>query len=110
MRLPSGENRGSASGSGPFVSCLGFLPLACIDQMCIVPARSLTKTIVPLRRDASSLVVVDAGATRADLAAGVSGLALAVLPLSLTPDPSPGVPGGGRTAFSFFAMEVGKAV
>src|SRR6266566_3478611 len=49
IRLPSGDQRGSASGSGPWVSCVRSLPLACIRQIFMVPPRSLTKTIVPLR-------------------------------------------------------------
>src|SRR6476646_7932885 len=55
MRLPSGEKRGSASGPSLFVSCFAFLPSAVMLQIFIVPERSLTKTIVPLRRATSSL-------------------------------------------------------
>src|SRR5438128_7991572 len=49
IRLPSGENRGSASSSVPCVSCLASAPVARIVQTFMVPLRSLTKTIVPLR-------------------------------------------------------------
>src|SRR5437763_14056046 len=49
IRLPSGDQRGSASGAVPRVSCFAFLPLARIRQIFTAAPRSLTKTIVPLR-------------------------------------------------------------
>src|SRR5260370_37694102 len=55
MHLPSGEKRGSASGPSLLVSCFAFLPAADMLQMFMVPKRSLTKTMVPLRRATSSL-------------------------------------------------------
>ena len=67
IRLPSGEKRGSASGSVPLVSCFASLPLACMLQIFMVPLRSLTKTIVPLRLAMSILPEPGSGrARRAD--------------------------------------------
>src|SRR5207247_2450063 len=72
-RWPSGEKRGSASGSVPLVSCFASLPLARMLQIFIAPPRSLTKTIVPLRAATSSLPEPDGGTTGAGLSGFLSG-------------------------------------
>src|SRR2546425_3368661 len=94
MRLPSGEKRGSASGPSPLVSCFAFLPLAYMVQMCIVPERSLTKTMVPFR--AATLILLEVGGDVAALDLAISAFlvsspffAAIVSSLPLTPDPSP---------------------